>query len=50
MVAVAALSSGQWVRHRASGVDPEKPKEVYDFYMFLWKIFYASYIFLPFAR
>lgn len=50
LVAVAALSSGQLVRRRASGVDPEKPNEVYSFYMFLWKIFYASYLFLPFAR
>ncbi|CAM9611760.1 unnamed protein product, partial [Laminaria digitata] len=48
--AVSALASGQLVRARARGVDPERPSQVYDFYMFLWKIFYASYLVLPLAR
>lgn len=48
--AVSALASGQLVRARARGVDPEQPNEVYGFYMFLWKIFYASYLVLPLAR
>ncbi|CAM9740633.1 unnamed protein product [Ectocarpus sp. 4 AP-2014] len=45
-----ALITGQLVRRRAAGVDPEQPKQVYDFYMDLWKIFYLSYLFLPLAR
>lgn len=48
--AASALMSGQLVRGRASEVDPKQPSQVYDFYMFLWKIFYASYLFLPLAR
>ncbi|CAN0389023.1 unnamed protein product, partial [Ectocarpus sp. 13 AM-2016] len=50
VVSALALITGQLVRRRAAGVDPEQPKQVYDFYMYLWKIFYLSYLFLPLAR
>ncbi|CAN0424282.1 unnamed protein product, partial [Ectocarpus sp. 8 AP-2014] len=50
LVSALALIAGQLVRRRAAGVDPEQPKQVYDFYMDLWKIFYLSYLFLPLAR
>ena len=30
--------------------DPENPKQVYQYYMHLWKLFYLSYLVLPFAR
>ena len=50
LVAVSALVSGQTVRRRAAKTNPEEPKEVYSFYMFLWKIFYTSYLLLPLAR
>ncbi|CAM9346730.1 unnamed protein product [Ectocarpus fasciculatus] len=50
IVSALALITGQLVRRRAVGVDPEQPSQVYDFYMDLWKIFYLSYLFLPLAR
>ena len=49
-VAAWALVFGQTVRGRAAKTNPEEPGEVYNFYMFLWKIFYVSYLFLPLAR
>ncbi|CAM9376511.1 unnamed protein product [Choristocarpus tenellus] len=50
LVGVCALCAAQLVRQRSVGVDPKNTLQVYKFYMFLWKIFYASYLFLPFAR
>jgi homogentisate phytyltransferase/homogentisate geranylgeranyltransferase len=50
VVGVAALLAGASVQREATPVDPENPKEVYDFYMHLWKLFYLSYFFLPLAR
>lgn len=43
---VAAIS----VNKEAVGVNPEDSKDVYNYYMHLWKLFYASYLLLPFAR
>jgi homogentisate phytyltransferase/homogentisate geranylgeranyltransferase len=42
----AALS----VNKKAAGVDPEDSADVYEYYMHLWKLFYLSYLVLPFAR
>ncbi|CBJ48519.1 tocopherol phytyltransferase [Ectocarpus siliculosus] len=50
LMSAVALIAGQLVRRRAAGVDPKQPKQVYDFYMDLWKLFYLSYLFLPLAR
>lgn len=50
VVGVAALLAGASVQREAAPVDPENPKEVYGFYMHLWKLFYLSYFFLPLAR
>ncbi|VEU42955.1 unnamed protein product [Pseudo-nitzschia multistriata] len=50
LVGAAALLAGASVRREASPVDPHNPREVYGFYMHLWKLFYLSYLFLPFAR
>jgi homogentisate phytyltransferase/homogentisate geranylgeranyltransferase len=49
-VAIAALWAGWSVRERSRNVDPTDPKQVYDYYMYLWKLFYGSYLALPFAR
>ena len=38
------------VLSKAKDVDAENSKMVYQYYMFLWKIFYASYLALPFIR
>jgi homogentisate phytyltransferase/homogentisate geranylgeranyltransferase len=50
VVGAAALLAGASVQKEAAPVDPENPKEVYDFYMHLWKLFYLSYFVLPLAR
>ena len=43
---VAAWSTN-W---EARDVDPEDSEEVYSYYMHLWKLFYLSYLVLPFAK
>jgi homogentisate phytyltransferase / homogentisate geranylgeranyltransferase len=48
--AVAAFWAGQSVRRQSRGVDPNDPGQVYEYYMHLWKLFYGSYLALPFAR
>ena len=50
--AVAALGVGAawYVQRRRAAVDAAAPGQVYEYYMFLWAIFYASYLCLPFAR
>ena len=50
IVGIAALLAGASVQRKAAPVDPENPKEVYGYYMHLWKLFYLSYFVLPFAR
>eukprot|EP00535_Pseudo-nitzschia_heimii_P009299 CAMPEP_0197178268 /NCGR_PEP_ID=MMETSP1423-20130617/3604_1 /TAXON_ID=476441 /ORGANISM="Pseudo-nitzschia heimii, Strain UNC1101" /LENGTH=439 /DNA_ID=CAMNT_0042627975 /DNA_START=72 /DNA_END=1391 /DNA_ORIENTATION=+ len=50
IVGTAALLAGASVQREAVPVDPENPKEVYGYYMHLWKLFYLSYFVLPFAR
>ena len=50
VVGFAAMFAGFKVRQKSFGVDPEDSNQVYDYYMYLWKIFYLSYFALPFAR
>jgi homogentisate phytyltransferase/homogentisate geranylgeranyltransferase len=50
VVAIFAILAGVSVQKEAKTVDPESSKEVYGFYMHLWKLFYLSYFVLPFAR
>jgi len=50
IVAFSAALAGWSVRREAMGVDPEEAGEVYGYYMHLWKLFYLSYLVLPFAR
>ncbi len=50
IVAISAFWAGASVRHEAQTVNAEDSGEVYDYYMHLWKLFYASYLVLPFAR
>lgn len=49
-VSVASVLAALSVRKEGQKVDPEDPKEVYNFYMHLWKLFYLSYLALPFVR
>ena len=50
IVGLAAVGCGRSVEKQAATVEPEDPKQVYNFYMHLWKLFYLSYVVLPFAR
>jgi homogentisate phytyltransferase/homogentisate geranylgeranyltransferase len=50
IVGIASMLAGFSVQKEAEPVDPENPKEVYGFYMHLWKLFYFSYLVLPLAR
>eukprot|EP00640_Fibrocapsa_japonica_P002859 CAMPEP_0113949706 /NCGR_PEP_ID=MMETSP1339-20121228/77133_1 /TAXON_ID=94617 /ORGANISM="Fibrocapsa japonica" /LENGTH=272 /DNA_ID=CAMNT_0000957263 /DNA_START=128 /DNA_END=946 /DNA_ORIENTATION=+ /assembly_acc=CAM_ASM_000762 len=50
LLGLGAITVGQWVRQKAQKVNCYDQKEVYGFYMFLWKLFYASYLVIPFAR
>lgn len=50
IVSTACVAAGFSVREEARPVDPEDSGEVYAYYMHLWKLFYLSYLLLPFAR
>lgn len=50
IVAISAFGAGLSVRQEAQTVNAEDSGEVYKYYMHLWKLFYASYLVLPFAR
>ena len=44
------VGAAWYVQRRRAAVDAAAPGQVYEYYMFLWAIFYASYLCLPFAR
>lgn len=47
---VSSVIFGLSVQKEAAPVNPEDSKQVYKYYMHLWKLFYLSYLVLPFAR
>jgi homogentisate phytyltransferase/homogentisate geranylgeranyltransferase len=49
-VGISALLACFSVNKEAAGLDPENSEDVYGYYMHLWKLFYLSYLVLPFAR
>ena len=49
-VALFSLSSFWIMREEAAKIKPEDSTMVYNYYMALWKVFYVSYLILPFAR
>lgn len=49
-VAVTAALFATGARRRGATVDPKDKEEVYEYYMYLWKLFYGSYLALPFVR
>lgn len=49
ITAVACVGFGWSVRKESQSVDPMDSKQVYQYYMHLWKLFYLSYLILPFA-
>mmetsp|Transcript_5348 Transcript_5348/g.11610 ORF Transcript_5348/g.11610 Transcript_5348/m.11610 type:complete len:447 (+) Transcript_5348:160-1500(+) len=50
LVGLACWTAGWTVNKEAKGVDPEDSGEVYNYYMYLWKLFYMSYLALPFVK
>ncbi len=50
VVGISGLWAGLSVQKEAAPVDPEDSKQVYNYYMHLWKLFYLSYFVLPLAR
>ncbi|CAE7246589.1 VTE4 [Symbiodinium pilosum] len=49
VLAVISLLFCRSLQRKERLVDAEKPKQVFDFYMFVWKIFYLCYLLLPLA-
>jgi homogentisate phytyltransferase/homogentisate geranylgeranyltransferase len=49
-VGVLSLVAAKKVQEKAQSVAPRDGKAVYDYYMFLWRLFYLSYVALPLAR
>ena len=49
-VGLASIAAGLSTRREAQPVDPKDSPQVYKYYMHLWKLFYLSYLALPFAR
>jgi len=50
IVALFSVSAFWIMRKEASKIQPEDSAMVYNYYMDLWKVFYLSYLVLPFAR
>lgn len=50
VVGLLALGAARKVRTASLSVEATDSQQVYSFYMLLWKVFYASYLCLPFTR
>ena len=50
LVCLSSIAAGLSVRDESIDVNPENSSEVYGYYMHLWKLFYLSYVVLPFVR
>jgi homogentisate phytyltransferase / homogentisate geranylgeranyltransferase len=50
ITSVASWMAGWSVQRQARNVNPEDSGQVYKYYMHLWKLFYLSYVVLPFCR
>mmetsp|Transcript_31314 Transcript_31314/g.47934 ORF Transcript_31314/g.47934 Transcript_31314/m.47934 type:complete len:401 (-) Transcript_31314:579-1781(-) len=50
LLGVASIGGGMKTLDQAKAVNPYDSAEVYSYYMFLWKLFYISYLVMPFAR
>lgn len=50
IVALSSFAAGLSVRKEAQNINAEDSGMVYEYYMHLWKLFYLSYLVLPFAR
>mmetsp|Transcript_11290 Transcript_11290/g.20037 ORF Transcript_11290/g.20037 Transcript_11290/m.20037 type:complete len:440 (-) Transcript_11290:68-1387(-) len=50
LVGLGCWAAGWTVNRDAREVNPEDSGEVYNYYMYLWKLFYLSYLALPFVK
>lgn len=50
LVGTILAISGFDVRRRAKRVNIKENKAIYSFYMYIWNLFYLTYILLPFLR
>jgi len=50
LVGLCCWAAGWSVHNAARGINAEDSGEVYDYYMYLWKLFYLSYLALPFVK
>jgi len=50
LVGVTCWAAVCSVNKEARSINPEDSEEVYNYYMFLWKLFYLSYLVLPLAK
>lgn len=50
LVGVGCWAAGWSTNRESREVDREDPGEVYHYYMHLWKLFYLSYLALPFVK
>jgi homogentisate phytyltransferase/homogentisate geranylgeranyltransferase len=50
LIGAACLGAATSVQTAAQNVNPLDSRQVYEYYMHLWKWFYLSYLALPFAR
>lgn len=49
-VGLGCLTAGWTVHREARDVDAEDSGEVYGYYMYLWKLFYLSYLVMPLVK
>jgi len=47
VISLALVGFASFVKAEAENVDAKEPEEVFDYYMFIWNIFYACYVILP---
>ncbi|KAL7528700.1 hypothetical protein ACHAXR_002581 [Thalassiosira sp. AJA248-18] len=50
LVGMGCWAAGWSANREAKKVSPEDSGEVYHYYMYLWKLFYLSYLVLPFVK
>mmetsp|Transcript_4177 Transcript_4177/g.8012 ORF Transcript_4177/g.8012 Transcript_4177/m.8012 type:complete len:421 (+) Transcript_4177:132-1394(+) len=50
LVGLCCWAAGWTVNRVSRGVNAEDSGEVYNYYMYLWKLFYLSYLALPFVK
>ena len=50
VMVMAHAAMGGLLLNRARSTDLDSAKSIYGCYMFIWKLFYAEYLVIPFLR